>query len=146
MINPGDSKHVLSFAMLRNCWDPSNPLRSLIIIFTCTSANVIYCIHVHVTCILCKKSYISETGRQLDDRFREHLRDIEKDEKNASKRVARHFNLSNHSEQHTCMAVCSLSLHVHQGSRESRKTLEQKFNFQIDNLNPYGINDRFSFN
>ena len=139
-----DSKHVLSFATLRNCWDPSNPLRSLIIICTCTSVDVIYCIHVHVNCILCKKSYIGKTGRQLDNRFQEHLRDIEKDEKNASKRVARHLNLSNHSEQHTCLAVCGHSLH--QGSRESRKTLEQKINFQIDTLNPYGINERFSFN
>ena len=41
--------------------------------FTCTSANVIYCI----TCTLCKKLYIGETGRRLGDRFREHLRDVE---------------------------------------------------------------------
>ena len=54
------------------------------------------------------------------------LRDVEKDDKNASKLVARHFNLLNHSKQH--MVVCGLSLH--QGSTESRKTLEQKFIFQ----------------
>ena len=42
------------------------------------------------------------------------------------------------------MAVCGLSLH--QGSTESRKTLEQKFIFQIGTLNPNGINERFSFN
>ena len=59
--------------------------------FTCTSANVTYCI----TCTLCKKLYIGETGRRLGDPFREHLRDLEKDDKNASKPVARHFNLSN---------------------------------------------------
>ena len=106
--------------------------------FTCTSANVIYCI----TCTLCKKLYIGETGRRLGDRFREHLRDVEKDDKNASKPVARHFNLPNHSMQH--MAVCGLSLH--QGNTESRKTLEQKFIFQIGTLNPDGINERFSFN
>ena len=52
---------------------------------------------------------------------------------------ARHFNLPNHSKQH--MAVCSLSLHL--GSSESRKTLEQKFIFQIGILNPQGINERF---
>ena len=55
--------------------------------FNCTSANVIYCI----TCTLCKKLYIGETGRRLDDRFREHLPDVEKDDKNASKPVARYF-------------------------------------------------------
>ena len=80
-----------------------------------------------ITCTLCKKLYIGETGRRLGDRFREHLRDVEKDDKNASKPVARHFNLPNHSMQH--MAVCGLSLH--QGNTESRKTLEQKFIFQI---------------
>ena len=42
------------------------------------------------------------------------------------------------------MAVCSLSLHL--GSSESRKTLEQKFIYQIGTLNRHGINKRFSFN
>ena len=90
--------------------------------FTCTSTNVIYCI----TCTLCKKLYIGETGRRLGDRFREHLRDVKKDDKNASKPVARHFNLPNHSKQH--MVVCGLSLH--QGSTESRKTLEKNLFFK----------------
>ena len=86
--------------------------------------------------------YIGETGRRLGDRFREHLRDVEINDKDASKPVARHFNLPYHSKQH--MAVCGLSLHL--GSSESRKTLEQKFIFQIGTLNPHGINERFSFN
>ena len=105
--------------------------------FTCTSANVIYCI----TCTLCNKLYIGETGRRLGDRFREHLRDVEKNDKDASKPVARHFNLPNHSKKH--MAICGLSLHL--GTTESRKNLEQKFIFQIGTLNPHGINERFSF-
>ena len=112
-----DAKHVLSFATLRNCRDPGDPLRSLIIYLYL--GNVIYC----TTCTLCKKLYFGETGRRLGNQFREHLGDAEKDDKNASKSVARHFNLLNHSKQH--MAVCGLSLH--QGSTESRKTLEQKF-------------------
>jgi len=67
----------------------SGPKRSIKITdhFTCTSANVIYCI----TCTLCKKLYIGETGRRLGDRFREHLCDVEKDDQNASKPVARHL-------------------------------------------------------
>ena len=40
-----------------------------------------------------KKIYIGETGRRLDDRFREHLRDVERNDKDASKSVARHFNI-----------------------------------------------------
>ena len=86
--------------------------------------------------------YIGETGRRLGDRFREHLRDVETNDKDASKPVARHFNLPNHYSQH--MAICGLSLH--QGNTESRKNLEDKFIFQIGNLNPQGINERFSFN
>ena len=118
----------------------SGPKRSVKITdrFTCTSANVIYCI----TCTLCNKLYIGETGRRLGDRFREHLRDVEKNDKDASKPVARHFNLPNHSKKH--MAICGLSLHL--GTTESRKNLEQKFIFQIGTLSPHGINERFSFN
>ena len=118
----------------------SGPKRSVKITdrFTCTSANVIYCI----TCTLCNKLYIGETCRRLGDRFRKHLRDVEKNDKDASKPVARHFNLPNHSKKH--MAICGLSLHL--GTTESRKNLEQKFIFQIGTLNPHGINERFSFN
>ena len=118
----------------------SGPKRSIKITdhFTCNSANVIYCI----TCTLCKKLYIGKTGRRLGDRFREHRCDVEKDNKTASKPVARHLNLPSHSIQH--MAVCGLSLH--QGNIQSCKTLEQKFIFQISTLNLHGINIRFSFN
>ena len=125
---------------VRNADKISGPKRSVKITdrFTCTSANVIYCI----TCTLCKKLYIGETGRRLGDRFREHLRDVEKDDKDASKPVARHFNLPNHSKEH--MSICGLSLH--QGTTDSRKNLEQRFIFQIGTLNPHGINERFSFN
>ena len=91
---------------------------------------------------LCKKLYIGETGRRLGDRFLELHLDVEKDNKDVSKPVARHFNLLNHSKQR--MAVCGLSLR--QESKESRKTLEQNFIFPIGTLNPHGIKERFSFN
>ena len=38
------------------------------------------------------------------------------------------------------MSISDLSLHL--GSSESRKTVEQKFIFQIGTLNPIGINER----
>ena len=116
----------------------AGPKRSIKITdrFTCTSASVIYCI----TCTLCKKIYIGETGRRLGDRFREHLRDVEINDKDASKPVARHFNLPNLFSQY--MTICGLSLL--QGNTESRKNLEQKFIFQIGTPNPHGINERFS--
>ena len=103
----------------------SGPKRSIKITdhFKCTSANVLY----YVTCTYYQKLYIGQTGRRLIDRFREHLRDVERNDKDASKPVAIHFSLPNHSKQH--MAVCGLSLHL--GISESRKILEQKFIFQI---------------
>ena len=118
----------------------SGPKRSIKITdhSTCTSANVIYCI----SCTSCKKLYIGETGRRQGERFREHLRDVEGNDKGASKPAARHLNLPNHSKQH--MAICGLSLQL--GSSESRKTLGQKFIFQIGALNSLSINEPFSFN
>ena len=116
---------ILSLWSKRAIIAPNNLIDSR---FTCTSANVIYCI----TCTLCNKLYIGETGRRPGDRFREHLRNVEKNDKDASKPVPRHFNLPNHSKKH--MAICGLSLHL--GTMESRKNLEQKFIFQIGTLNP----------
>ena len=131
-----NAKHVLSFATLRNCRDQSDPLRSLIILpVPQPMSSTRYNLH------------IGETGRRIGDRFREHLCGVEKDDKNASKPIARHFNLPNNSKQHMAVTVCSLFLH--QGSTESRKTLEQKFiRFRIGTLNPHvhGINERVSFN
>ena len=128
VINPGGTfkcarARCKTCPFIRNVEKISRPKRSIKITdhFTCTSANVIYC----MTCFLCKKLYIGETETRLGDRFREHLRDVEKGDQNASKPVARHFNLPNHSNQQ--MAVCGLSLH--QGSTESHKPLEQKFIF-----------------
>ena len=81
-------------------------------------------------------------GKATRPRFREHLRYVERNDKDASKPVARHLNLPNHSKKH--MAGCGLFLHL--GSAESLKTQEQKFIFQIGTLSPHGINERFSFN
>ena len=105
--------------------------------FTCISSNAIYCI----ACTLCKKIYIGETGRRLADRFREHLRDVEKNNTDTSKPVARLFNLPNHS--HHNMTIYGLSLQ--HGNTGGRKSLEQKFIFQLGTLSPHGINERLSF-
>ena len=108
----------------------SGPKRSIKITdhLTCTSANVIYCI----TCTFCNKLYIGGTGRRLGDRFREYVRDVERNDKDASKPVARRLNLPNHSKQR--MAVCGLSLRL--GSSECCKTLEQKFSSKSAPLIP----------
>ena len=56
--------------------------------------------------------------------FREHLGDLEKDDKDASKPVARHFNFPRHTKQHV-----SRRPFVTLGNTESRKNLEQKLIF-----------------
>ena len=131
-----DAKLVL---LIHNGEKISGPERSIKITdhSTCTSANVIYC----VTRTYFNKLYIGETGRRLGYRFRDYLCDVERNDKDASKSVARHLNLPNHSKQD--MAVCGLSLLL--CSSESPKALKQKFIFQIGTLNPHCINERFSF-
>ena len=79
--------------------------------FTCTPANTSYCEHDFHT-----RSYdIDRTGRILSDQFREHIRDVEQNGKDASKTVAWHLNIPNNSYQQT--AVC---FSLHHGNRESR--------------------------
>ena len=106
--------------ILQTRWVVFFDLFSLISHFTCISTIVFSCI----TWTLCKKIYIGKIGKRLADRFREHLREKKKTKnRDASKPVASHFNLSNHS--HHNMTIWGLSLH--HGNKESRKILEQKF-------------------
>ena len=94
--------------------------------FICTSANVIYCI----TCTLCKNLYIGETRRQLDDRFREHLCDAKKDDKNASKPVSlrpfpasrKHGKPQNSIEQKFIFKSALLILKVYQSTNTFHST------------------------
>eukprot|EP00061_Rhincodon_typus_P002465 g17632.t1 len=58
--------------------------------FTCTSANVVYCIR----CSRCGHLYIGETKRRLRDRFVEHLRSV--CDKRQHLPVANHFNSPSH--------------------------------------------------
>ena len=105
--------------------------------FDCTTSNIIYCI----TCTLCNKLYIGESGRKLGDRFREHLLDVKNKGSDLSKPVARHFNLPDHSHEH--MEICGIYLHL--GNNETRKRKEQTLIFKLGTLAPNGINERFSF-
>ena len=73
--------------------------------FDCTTSNIIYCI----TCTLCNKLYIGESGRKLGDRFREHLLDVKNEGSDLSKPVTRHFNLPGHLHEH--MEICGIYLH-----------------------------------
>ena len=91
-------------------------------------AKVIYCI----TCPYCNKFDIGETGRRLGDRFWENLRKVERNDKDTSKPVNRHFNLSNHSKQH--IAVCGPSLHL--SSEKFRKPQNTRTKIYLPNRLP----------
>ena len=141
---PGSFKCVRSRCkscpFIHNVEKISGPKRSIKITghFTCASDNVIYCI----TCTYCKKLYIDERGRRLGDRFREHLRDVKRDDRDASKPVARHFNLPNYS------SAPYASLWAFPTSRQfgKPKNSRTKTFVQISTLNPHGISERFLFN
>ena len=106
--------------------------------FDCTTSNIIYCC---ITCTLCNKLYIGESGRKLGDCFREHLLDVKNKGSDLSKPVARHFNLPGHSHEH--MEICGIYLHL--GNNETRKRREQRLIFKLGTLAPNGINERFLF-
>ena len=65
-----------------------------------------------------KRYRLVKQEADYDNRFREHLRDVEKNDKDASKPVARHLYLVNHSSQHT--TICGLSQH-HRVTRRAVK-------------------------
>jgi len=95
----------------------TGPKRSIKITdrFTCTSANVIYCI----TCTLCKKICIGWTGRRLGDRFRKHLYETLKEMTTTHPNQSPDISISLIILFN--MTICGLSLH--QGNTERRKNL-----------------------
>ena len=69
--------------------------------FTCTSTCHVYCIK----CTRCGKLYIGETCRQINNRFWEHLRNVEHKiheheghTDDADRNVSKHFSLPDHSK------------------------------------------------
>ena len=74
---------------IHNIEKMSGPKRSIKITdhLKCTSDDVIY-LH-NLACTYFIKLYIGETGRRLGDRFRELLRDLDRNDKDASKPVAK---------------------------------------------------------
>eukprot|EP00061_Rhincodon_typus_P000389 g11549.t1 len=94
--------------------------------FTCTSANVVYCIR----CSRCVLLYISETKRRLRDRFVEHLCSV--CDKRQQLPVANHFN----SHSLDDMSILSL-LQCH--NDPTWKLEEQHLIFLLGSLQPNGL-------
>ena len=112
--------------------------------FTFSSACLVYCI----TCKQCDMIYIGETSRQLNARFGEHLRNVEKkvhlqesrrDDPDST--VSQHFNTDNHSiNDVTITGLCCAPL-----DSIKRKTLEKRIIFKLGTLMPTGLNKQFSY-
>eukprot|EP00061_Rhincodon_typus_P000649 g12317.t1 len=72
--------------------------------FTCTSANVVYCI----SCSRCGLLYIGETKLRLGDCFVEHLRSFH--DKRQHLPVTNHFNSPSHALDNMSI-LCLLQCH-----------------------------------
>ena len=112
--------------------------------FTYSSSCLIYCIR----CTRCQVIYIGETCRQLNNRFGEHLRNVEnksheKEQKieHSDTNVSRHFN----SEGHSTEDMVVQGLLFAEKDSQKRKTLEKRIIFKLGTLIPQGLNKRFSF-
>ena len=60
--------------------------------------HLLKCHLLHYLHAIKRGVHAGETERRLADRFREQLRGVEKNDTDASKPVARHFSLPNHSQ------------------------------------------------
>jgi hypothetical protein len=98
--------------------------------FSCVSRNLIYAI----VCSRCGMTYVGETGRRLADRFREHLRSIEKRD---AIPVAAHFNLGDHRGIHDIQVTGIISC---SSSDRNRLSLENRLIVRLGTLAPLGIN------
>ena len=102
--------------------------------FTCRTTNMVYVI----SCTTCNKRYIGETGRTLDDRIREHLKDIQYNRDN--KTVARHFNQPGHSVQN--LRVQGMWL-MRTDCAKQRKDTESYWIRKLNTFHPFGLNEKF---
>eukprot|EP00061_Rhincodon_typus_P007087 g28402.t1 len=101
--------------------------------FTCTSANVVYCIR----CSRCGFVYIGETKRQLGDRFVKHLRLVR--DKRQHLPVANHFTSASHSLDNMCI------LDLLQCHKDATQKLEEQHLIScLGSLQPNGLNVDFT--
>ena len=112
--------------------------------FTCSSSCLIYCI----SCRKCNQLYIGETSRQLNNRFGEHLRNVEKKvhlmeihKNDPDSNVSKHFNSADHSTND--MNIFGLTYAATDTIK--RKTLEKRIIFKLGTLFPAGLNKQFSY-
>eukprot|EP00061_Rhincodon_typus_P000407 g11614.t1 len=96
--------------------------------FTCTSANLVYCI----LCSRCGLLYIGEFKLRFGDHFVEHLHSVRTQQLHLP--VANHFNSRSHSSDD--MSFLGL-LQCHNNA--IRRLQEQHLIFRLGTLQPNGI-------
>ena len=97
--------------------------------FTCNSASVVYII----TCDLCLKSYVGQTGRRIKDRIREHIYYIKK----GIEATGEHFSRPNHSISNMTIQIIE---EVNPKSRILRETRELMWIQHFNTIEPNGLN------
>ena len=128
---------VLSFITWREYWDPRDPLRSLFTL--CVSPPMSFTAKLALIAI--NYTLVKQEDDQVTDSENTFATQKEMTRTHPNWPLDTLISLIA-LKQH--LAICGFSLHL--GSTEGRKTLEQKFIFQIGTLNPHGIHERFSFN
>eukprot|EP00061_Rhincodon_typus_P002418 g17519.t1 len=103
--------------------------------FTCTSANVVYCIR----CSQCGLLYIGETKPRLRDHFVEHLRFVRNKRQHLP--IVNHFNSPSHCHCLGDMSILGL-LQCHNDA--TREPEEQHLIFCLGTLQPNGLNVDFT--
>eukprot|EP00061_Rhincodon_typus_P010294 g34481.t1 len=101
--------------------------------FTCTSANVVYCF----CCSRCGLLYIEETKRRHGDRFVKHLHSVH--DKRQHLPVANHFSSPSHSLD-DIFILGLLQCH----NNATRKLEEQHLKLRLGSLQPNGLNVDFT--
>eukprot|EP00061_Rhincodon_typus_P015562 g43306.t1 len=97
--------------------------------FTCTSANVVYCIR----CSRCGLHYIVETKWTLTDHFIEHLRSVHNKQQ--------HLLVANYFNSPSCSLGDMSSLGLLQCHNDATWKLEvQHLIFHLGSLQPNGLN------
>ena len=91
-----------------------------------------------ITCRRCPAVYIGEIGRNLRQRFGEHLRSIEKNLPGFP--VAEHFNTAGHSIDDALVRGMMLSV-----DNAQRMRLEMRLIFQLGTSQQRGLNSDFRF-
>ncbi|OCT91777.1 hypothetical protein XELAEV_18014832mg [Xenopus laevis] len=106
----------------------------------CDTKNLVYVL----TCKKCQKQYVGQTGRKLNDRIREHVSSITKE--NCVTPVAKHFAECNNRDVSylSVIAIDKITLNIRGGNVTSdllRK--EAKWIFHLGTKQPLGLNYDF---